>query len=289
MITVTVKAQKSYIVADGAQLTLISNQFSFTEGPATDKEGNVYFTDQPNNKIWEYTTYGKLILFMERTGRSNGTFFDHHGNLITCADRHDQLWSISPNKKVTILVNNFKGKRLNGPNDLWIDPKGGIYFTDPYYQRSYWKRRKPEIKQQRVYYLTPDKKHLFMVASDLVKPNGIIGTPDGKELYIADIGAGKTYIYSIKSNGHLSHKKLFVNMGADGMTIDDQGDIYLCGKGITVFNKNGHKLQHIRVPQKWTANVTFGGKSRHTLFITASTAVYTLKMNVKGVDAFFEK
>ncbi len=276
-------AQESSVIAKGAKLTLVSNQFSFTEGPAADKKGNVYFTDQPNNKIWKYSTNGKLSVFMDKTGRSNGMFFDDKGNLITCADKNNQLWSISPDKKVTVLVKHFMGHRLNGPNDLWIDPKGGIYFTDPYYQRPYWKRTKPDIKQQRVYYLTPDRKKVFMVVDDMVKPNGIIGTPDGKTLYIADIGASKTYSYTIDSDGHLSDKKLFTNMGSDGMTIDNQGDIYLCGDGVTIFNKNGNKITHIAVPQKWTANVTFGGPKRQTLFITASTAIYTLKMQVKGV------
>lgn len=271
------------IVAKGAKLHMVSNQFTFTEGPAADKAGNVYFTDQPNNKIWIYNTNGKITLFMNHTGRANGTFFDNNGNLITCSDRHDQLWSISPKKKVKILVSNYKGKRLNGPNDLWIAPNGGIYFTDPYYQRSYWKRTKPDIKQQRVYYLTPNRKKVFIVADDLKKPNGIIGTPNGRKLYIADIGAGKTYSYTINPDGYLSNKKLFVDMGSDGMTIDNRGDIFLCGNGVTIFNKHGKEIGHIPIHQKWTANITFGGPHRKTLFITASKAIYTLKMKVKGV------
>ncbi len=279
----TANAQDSPVIAHGAKLTLISNQFTFTEGPAADRVGNVFFTDQPNNRIWEYSVDGKLSLFMEGTGRSNGMFFDSNGNLITCADKHDQLWSIDPStKKVTVLVNDFKGHRLNGPNDLWIDPKGGIYFTDPYYQRDYWKRTHPDINQMRVYYLTPDRKNVFIVVDDLVKPNGIIGTPDGKTLYIADIGDGKTYSYTIEDNAQLSHKTLFTNMGSDGMTLDKQGNVYLCGNGVTVFDSTGKQIEHILVPQKWTANVTFGGPNHQTLFMTASTAVYTLKMKVKG-------
>jgi len=283
LLNLSAQAQNSPVMANGAKLTLISDQFSFTEGPAANKAGDVFFTDQPNNEIWEYNTKGQLSLFMKGTGRANGTFFADNGNLITCSDKHDQLWSISPQQKVTVLVKNFHGHRLNGPNDLWIDPKGGIYFTDPYYQRSYWKRTKPDIKQQRVYYLTPDRKKVFIVVNDLQKPNGIIGTLDGKTLYIADIKAGKTYSYSIDPNGHLSHKKLFTNLGSDGMTIDNRGDIYLCGNGVTIFNKMGKKIGHISVPQKWTANVTFGGANRKTLFITASHALYTMKMKVKGV------
>lgn len=282
LFSASLRAQNSSIIARGAGLKLISSQFSFTEGPACDKKGNVFFTDQPNNKIWEYSVTGRLSVFMDGCGRSNGTYFDRKGNLITCADKKDQLWSISPEKKVTVLVSNFQGHRLNGPNDLWIDPKGGIYFTDPYYQRPYWKRTQKDIQQERVYYLTPDKKHVIIVASDLVKPNGIIGTPDGKMLYVADIGASKTYSYTINPDGTLSDKTLFAKMGSDGMTIDNKGDIYLTGDGVTVFDKTGKQIAHIPVNQNWTANITFGGRRKHTLFITASHGLYSLKMKVKG-------
>jgi gluconolactonase len=281
--TTTLRAQDNSIIAKGAKLRLISNQFSFTEGPSVDKKGNIFFTDQPNNKIWEYSTDGKLSVFMDSCGRSNGTYFDRQGNLIACADKNDQMWSISPDKKVTVLINHFKGHRLNGPNDLWIDPKGGIYFTDPYYQRPYWKRTKKDIQQERVYYLTPDRKQVIIVCNELVQPNGIIGTPDGKKLYVADFGDSKTYVYTINPDGTLSNKTLFAKMGSDGMTIDNKGNIYLTGNGVTVFDKKGKKIAHIPVDQKWTANVTFGGRDRHTLFITASKGLYSLRMSVKGV------
>lgn len=282
LIAVSTQAQESPVIAEGSELTLISDQFSFTEGPATDSEGNIYFTDQPNNQIWKYSTDGELSVFMNETGRSNGLYFADNGNLLACADEESELWSITPEKEVTVLVENFNGKRLNGPNDLWPDPKGGIYFTDPYYQRDYWERTEKEIEEQRVYYLTPDGKNLITVANDLVQPNGIIGTPEGKTLYVADIGDGKTYSYSINSDGTLSNKTLFTEMGSDGVTLDEEGNLYLTGNGVTVFNSNGEEIEHIPVHQRWTANVTFGGKDNQTLFVTASTAVYTLKMKVKG-------
>src|SRR5688572_30921286 len=119
------------IIAPGAVLRLVSSQFSFTEGPAGNKKGDVYFTDQPNNKIWKYSTDGKLSVFLDKAGRSNGMYFDKQGNLITCADEKNELWSINPQGKVTVLLKDYKGHTFNGPNDLWIDPKGGIYFTDP--------------------------------------------------------------------------------------------------------------------------------------------------------------
>ena len=275
--------QTSNLIAKGALLNKLSDQYSFTEGPAVDKKGNVYFTDQPNNKIIKWSTSGELSVFMDNAGRANGLYFDKDGNLLACADDKSELWKIDKNKKITVLVNDFEGKRLNGPNDLWVDPKGGIYFTDPYYQRNYWTRTSKEIEQESVYYLSPDKSKIINVANDLVKPNGIIGTSDGKKLYVADIRANKTYSYTINKDGSLSDKTLFTELGSDGMTIDEYGNIYLTGKGVTVFNPKGEKIAHIDVKEPWTANVCFGGKQLKTLFITASKAVYTLEMNVKGM------
>lgn len=275
---------KSTIIAKGATLTKLSGEYAFTEGPATDSKGNVFFTDQPNDKIYKWSAIeGTISVYMDKTGRSNGLYFDREGNLLSCADLENQLWKIDKNQKVTVLVNDFEGKKFNGPNDLWIAPNGGVYFTDPFYKRNYWTRTTMELPEKRVYYLSPDKKNVTIAAREFVAPNGIIGTPDGKTLYIADIGGQKTYSFTINSDGTLSDKKLFASMGSDGMTVDRKGNVYLVGKGVTVFDKKGNKIEHIDVNEPWTANITFGGKDRKTLFITASKAVYTLRMKVKGV------
>ena len=272
------------VIKPGASLKQVSNQFSFTEGPAADNKGNIFFTDQPNDKIWEFDINGKLSLFMDSTGRSNGLYFDKQGNLIACADERNQLWSITPQRKVTILLKEFQGHRLNGPNDLWIDPRGGIYFTDPYYQRDYWERKSPEIDGQKVYYLPKGKSEAIIVDGELAQPNGIVGTPDGRVLYVADIQAGKTYRYEIRPDGSLANRTLLISQGSDGMTLDNKGNLYLTGNGVTVYNNEGHKLGNIPVPSGWTANVCFGGKNRDNLFITASESIYTLPMQVKGVE-----
>ncbi len=263
---------------------LISKQFSFTEGASVDKKGNVFFTDQPNNKIWEYSADGKLTLFMDNSGRSNGTYFDNKGNLISCADEHDQLWSISPNKKVRVLVNNLDGKLLNGPNDVWVAPNGGIYITDPYYQRDYWERKKPDLDSKNVYYLPKGSSKLISVISDMKAPNGIVGTPDGKYLYVSDIESNKTFKYTIAADGSLTSKQLFTEQGSDGMTLDNQGNVYLTGKGVTIYNSEGVKIGHINIDEPWTANLCFGGKNKDILFITASKAIYILQMKVRGVE-----
>jgi len=267
-----------------AKLIKVSGQFTFTEGPAVDKKGNIYFTDQPNDKIWKYDINGKLSMFMDKTGRSNGLYFDKNGNIISCADNKDELWRISPDKKVTVLLSNYDGHRLNGPNDLWIDAKGGIYFTDPYYQREYWDRKQPEIDGQKVYYLAKGKKEAVIVDDQLKQPNGIVGTPDGKTLYVADIGDWKMYKYHINEDASLSDRELLFPQGSDGMTLDNKGNIYVTGKGVTIYNKDGVKIGHIPVPGDWTANVCFGGRDRKTLFITAKESVYIIKMNIKGVE-----
>ncbi|MCC8199473.1 MAG: SMP-30/gluconolactonase/LRE family protein [Tannerellaceae bacterium] len=273
------------IIAPGAKVEKLADGFGFTEGPAVDKAGNVYFTDQPNDRILKWSTDRKLTTFHENTGRANGLYFDHEGNLLSCSDMDNELWSLDMKGKPTVLVAEYNGKKLNGPNDLWIRPDGGIYFTDPLYPRDYW-TRSPEMQQdgQHVYYLSPDRKRLIRVDEELEQPNGIIGTPDGKRLYVADIKAGKTYVYHIQPDGTLTHKWLFAPVGSDGMTMDEQGNVYVTGKGVTVFNPSGEQIAHIPVEANWTANVCFGGEDRQTLFITASEYLYALRMNVKGVE-----
>lgn len=273
------------LIAKGAKVELLADGFRFTEGPAADKDGNVYFTDQPNNRILKWSADdNKLSVFHENAGRANGLYFDKQGHILSCSDMDNELWLIDMTGNHVVLVDGYEGKKLNGPNDLWIHPNGSIYFTDPLYKRDYWTRN-PEMQQdgEHLYYLSYDHKKLIRVDTALEKPNGIIGSPDGKYLYVADIKAGKTYVYDILPDGILANKKLFANMGSDGMTIDCEGNIYLTGKGVTIFNPEGEQIAHIPVEAGWTANVCFGGKDMKTLFITASEYLYSIKMNVKGV------
>ena len=277
--------EKNSPIAKGAKVEKLSDGFLFTEGPAADKQGNVYFTDQPNDRIMKWSVDDeKITVFLEHTGRANGLYFDRQGYLLSCSDMDNELWKIDMNGKHQVLVADFESKKLNAPNDLWVHPKGGIYFTDPLYQRDYWTRDPAmQMDGEHVYYLSPDTKKLMKVAVDLEQPNGIIGSPDGKHLYVADIKAGKTYVYDIQPDATLANKKLFCEMGSDGMTIDNKGNIYLTGNGVTVFNPKGEQIAHIPVEANWTANVCFGGKNRDILFITASEFLYSLKMKVKGV------
>ncbi|HVX28109.1 MAG TPA: SMP-30/gluconolactonase/LRE family protein [Parafilimonas sp.] len=278
---------KTQVVANNARLILIDSNFSFTEGASCDKAGNVFFTDQPNNTIWEYDINNKLSIWLKPAKRSNGTYFDEKGNLISCADENNELISISPTKKIAVLINNYRGNVLNGPNDVWVNRvTGGMYITDPYFQRDYWTRQQPDsnLHGEKLYYLPPNKNMLAMADSAVKKPNGIVGTADGKYLYVADMGVWKTYRYEIQNDGSLKNKTLFVNEASDGMTIDDKGNIYITGNGVTVYNSSGEKIDHIDVPEKWTANLCFGGKHKDMLFITASKSLYKIQTLVKGIE-----
>ena len=273
------------VTAPGAKLEKLAGDFLFTEGPTCDKNGNLFFVDQPNDRIMEWSVDGKLSTFLQPSGYANGMCFDANGNLIACADEHNELWSIAPDKRVTVLVKDFQGKYLNGPNDVWVAPGGAMYITDPFYKRKWWDHSTMTLTNEEVYRLGPDRKDLTRVTDDLRKPNGITGTPDGKTLFVADIGAGQTWRYDILAGGSLTNKTLFCAKGSDGMTIDAAGDIYLTGRGVTVFDKTGKQIQHIDVPETWTANVSFGGKDRKTLFITASKSLYSIRLSIKGANS----
>ena len=276
--TVTqVSADTSELVADGGKVEKLADGFIFTEGPAVDADGNVFFTDIPNSRIHRWSTDGKLSTFRENTGRANGLFFDRDGNLLCCEGGARQLTSVTPEGKVTVLANDYDGKKLNSPNDLWIDPQGGIYFSDPRYGDM------SDLEQDgfHVYYLSPDRKKLTRVVDDMVKPNGVLGTKDGKLLYVADAGDGKTYVYKILGSGQLGERKLIAPVGSDGMTLDEHGNLYLTRGAVRVYAPSGESLGTIEVPEG-PANVVFGGKDRKTLFITARKGFYAIPMKVRG-------
>ena len=270
------------VLAKGAVLEKLAGGFSFTEGPTSDGEGNVFFTDQPNDRIMKWSDRSGLTTFLEPSGRSNGLSFDNKGSLWACADERNEIWQIGPEKDIIPYPVKYNGKLLNGPNDLWITGDGGIYFTDPYYQRPWWDHKTMPQELQGVYYLAPDHKTIIRDIDDLVQPNGIVGSPDGSKLFVADIGGNKTWSYTINPDHTLGDKKLFCELGSDGMTIDSDWNIYLTGNGVTIFDKSGTQTGHIEVPEDWTANVCFGGSDLKSLYITASKGLYRIKTNVKG-------
>jgi gluconolactonase len=272
------------LAAKGAQVQKAGSGYAFTEGPSVAHDGRVFFTDQPNDRIYVWDEKSGITLFKEGCERANGTWFDRQGNLLACADQHNRLVKFTPSGELIVVYDKgFGGTHLNGPNDLWQDAKGGIYFTDPYFHRDYWEKgHKQEQDVQAVYYLKPSGE-LIRVIEDLKVPNGIVGTPDGKFLFVADMMGKATWKYTINPDGSLSNKTSFAPSGSDGMTIDQNGNVYLCFGKVLVFDPQGQKTGEIELPEAPT-NICFGGKKRNILFITARTSVFTLKMKVKGVE-----
>lgn len=299
------------------KLDTIQKGFSFTEGPAVDKWGNVFFTDQPNDKIYRWSANsGQITTFLTGTGRSNGMAFDKHGNLIACADMHGELWKIRPNGTHQVLVNNYNGKLLNGPNDVWINPvTGGMYITDPIFPRPYWdatdprktgnpnwppthSEQAPTGKGGHVYYLAPGSHTLVRVTTmggwnADIWPNGVVGTPDGKKLYVNEWtgdATGTIWLFDIKPNGTLSNMRIFVDnlTGCDGMSMDELGNVYVShAAGVTAFDKHGTRVFNVPVGNGSASNNVFAGQNNKLLFITGTVdRVTSLKMNVKGVEKF---
>jgi len=268
------------VVAPGAKLERVQGEFIFTEGPVTDPEGNVYFTDSRKKRIYIWSIEEKLSVFLEDPRGAVGLDFDRNGSLLAASTAGRAVLSINlKDKKVSVLADSFHGKRLNSPNDLWCDPKGGVYFTDPRFVTLPYPK---EQETEGVYYLSPDRTRLIRVIGDLGKPNGVVGSPDGKFLYVDDTPEDKTYIYTINPDGTLSNKRLFAPTGNDGLTLDSDGNVYITSKGVDVYTPAGKKIETIPVSPQPT-NVCFGGRDGRTLFITARTAAFTLRMRTRGI------
>ena len=220
---------------------------------------------------------------MQPSGYANGMTFDEQGRLIAAADEKNEMWSIDvATKKATVLFNTFEGKLLNGPNDVWVQPTTGrMYFTDPYYPRKWWNRG-PKENPECVYWYSRTDHKMIRVIDDMMQPNGIIGTPDGKTLYVSDIRGAEDVRLRHQADGSLGNKRLFCDVGSDGMTIDSEGNVYLSSGTVQVFDRNGKPVENITVPEA-PANVCFGGRDHRTLFITARTGFYAVKTVVKGV------
>jgi len=264
------------LVQPGASDKTLVSTLQFGEGPTADSSGNVYFSDIAANTIYKWSAAGQLSAFRTNSGGANGLAFDQSGNLIACEGTNGRIVSITPQGTVTVLASQYNGTRFNEPNDLWIDSKGGIYFTDPVFFGT-------QVQDgQHVYYISPDHSTVTRVISDMVKPNGLVGAADGKTLYVSDYGAGATYKYTINSNGTLTGKTLFASVGSDGMEIDSDGNVYLTSDDVLVYNSAGTKIETINVLERPT-NLCFAGADRRTLFITTEAALYSIAMRSQGL------
>ncbi len=268
------------VTETGSSPRLLQTGFGFTEGGATDSDGNILFTDLRPFTIhkWDATTE-EVTLFLDETQKINGVCFDADQNLIACQSNARRIISIAPDGSETVLTDNYNGGKFNSPNDLWIDSKGGIYFTDPRYGKV---RDDMELDGEHVFYISPDHSHVTRVTDDLKRPNGIIGSVDGKTLYIGDTGLNKIFAYTIEEDGTLTNKRIFVDThGSDGFALDTQGNLYTTSGPVRIYAPDGTHIQDIELPEK-SSNVCFAGTDRKTLFITARKSIYAIPLNLPG-------
>ena len=269
-------AHEGPLVKEGASFRKLAEGFKFTEGPALSPDGRIFFTDIPNERIHAYDpATGETGVFREESGKANGLFFTPAGALVACEGGSRRLTRTDHAGNLEVLAETFEGKRLNSPNDVVPDGHGGFYFTDPRYGSS----DDREIDIEAVYYV--DKRgQLSQVEATLVKPNGLIFSPDDRILYIADPGAVKTYAYDVEAPGQLSNKREFAAVGSDGMTVDKLGNIYVTWKKeIIAFSPSGEEVLRLEAPEG-PANCVLVGQ---TLYVTARTGFYAIDLEVEGI------
>lgn len=266
------------ILAPDAKLKKLADGFKFVEGPAWSRaEQALYFSDIPPKRIIRYAD-GKATVARENTRAANGLMFDKDGKLIACEHHGQRISRDALSQSREDVATHYKGKKLNSPNDLWIDAVGGIYFTDP----RYGKRVDLEQDKEAAYYIAPDKT-VTRVVDDLVRPNGIGLSPDGKFLYVVDNGAETLHRYPITAPGKIGKGSKIADVAKpDGMTVDIKGRLYVtCVDGVWVLDDDGKWLGKILTPER-PANCTFGGKDYSTLFITARTTLYSIETQTRG-------
>lgn len=267
---------------------LVKDGFQFTEGPASDAQGTLYFSDIPANSIHRLSPEGEITLFTDESNHTNGLIFTADGRLLGCQmDGAVVEYDLKTGKVAKVLADSYDGKRFNAPNDLIIDQAGGIYFTDPLF-------RAPDPLPQRiqtVYYIGKDSA-VTRVTEGIAAPNGIALSPDGKQLYVIPSLQSQMLVFDVLAPGKLGEPAIFCTVrqpagqtstGGDGMAVDAEGNLYITTHiGVQIFSPAGAAIGLIETPQQ-PANVAFGGAGRKTLYVTARTGLYKAAMPIAGL------
>ncbi|MFT6296164.1 MAG: gluconolactonase [Glaciecola sp.] len=275
--TANAAAPSVQLIATQAHVIEVASGFGFLEGPVADQIGNLFFTDINNNTVHKMNASGQISAAYSPSNHANGLTLDLDGSLLICEQSGQRISKLAADGSMSTVVDTYAGKPFNSPNDLWVNPNGSIYFTDPRYNFP-----PGEISQdgEYVYLISQDRSHVLPVITDIPKPNGVVGTEDGKHLYIASTELRKVFRFDINADGSLDNKIEFADQGSDGMTLDQQGNVYLTWVGgVSIRNPQGEQIEFIETPQM-PANVGFGGADGKTLFMTARTSLYSIKMNV---------
>jgi gluconolactonase len=299
LLSPTIALAEPSLLAPGSAPEKVAGDLKFGEGPAWNAKGGfLLFEDGPANRMMKLGADGKVSVFREPSGRSNGLAWDGQGRLVACEGNGDGGRRISRTEKdgkVVSLAEAFGGKKLNSPNDLTIDGKGRIYFTDPRYSH----RETMEMDKEAVYRIDPGGK-LTRIIDSLTRPNGILVSKDGKTLYVADNaspgGVVTLVAFDLDGKGDASNGRVLYDFvsgrGIDGMALDSEGRIWATAgtkekAGIYVFQPDARRqkaslLTVVKMPEDPT-NCTFGGKDRKTLYVTTISSLYKIQTSVTGV------
>ena len=258
--------------------TLIEHT-TFAEGPSQDHRGGIFFCEKDVQTIRQITQNGDIVASINTPGGCNGLAIDRDGNFLICANVSKQIVKRSPGGIVTVLADSFEGKPFVFPNDIWLDPHGGFYFTDTNFSGE-------GGEGDAVYYMRPDLKTLLRVNHDMPNPNGVTGSPDGTTLYVTNfyMGAkGETYAFDIEPGGTLANKRMFAPAGEDGAAVDSAGNVYVTGKTLTVWSPGGIKLDEIEFPEReLLTNCAFVGPGKQILLVTGWNGVYSVRSTTPG-------
>jgi len=269
------------IVASGTQPQVIASGYGFTEGPAGDSNGHVYFSDGQNNSIYFYEVGKGVTPFVTDSTDANGMMMNSKGELYVCEGAAYRVVKFDvATKKKTVLASEIDGQHFNEPNDLTIDEVDGFYFTDPCYSH----HKQKAVMKEDAYYVSPQGK-VTRVSTVCKRPNGILLSADNKTLYLADNAGRVLYKYDVKAPGVLANEMKWIDLpgGPDGMTLDEHGNLYVAlGRmGVGVYSPEGKLIGMIKVPS--ASNVTFGGKEFRTLFITSGQQFLAIETKVRGM------
>jgi gluconolactonase len=274
-----------------AELEQLGTGCEFTEGPVWHAEGKfLLFSDIPANQMKKWTAEEGITNFRVPSGKSNGLTYDKQGRLVTCEHANRRVSRTEADGTVVTIASHYEGKRLNSPNDVIVKSDGSIYFSDPPYglTADYGIEGEQDLDFQGVYRLSPDGQTLTLLVDDFDRPNGLCFSPDESILYIDDTERMHVRAFDVQSDGTIANGRIFAEeegegSAPDGMKIDVHGNVYLTGPGgIWIFDTSGEHLGVLQTPER-AANLGWGGDDWSTLFITASTSVYSIQCKVSGI------
>jgi len=258
----------------------LAKNYTFTEGPAWSKEGYLIFSDTPTDRLMKWVPGHEVEVFRTDAQGPSGNAFDSQGRLYTCETRTRRVTRTDKNGKVEVLAEQWEGKRLNAPDDIAVSRNGHAYFTDPAFGAQSDHR---ELDFYGVYHIPP-RGPMKLVAKPAGRPNGIALSPNGRILYVVNSDERNVRAYDVDHNGETSHGRVLITgirAVPGGIRTDEKGNLYVAANGIAIYSPDG-KLVHVVEMHGRVSNCGFGEADLGTLFVTAGTVVYRLRLDTKG-------